>query len=110
VSASVLPEVSGWWAPALAFVAGRVSFASPCVLPLVLGYLSFIAAGPALDTEARYEPGRPRGSTLITVLLFVLGFASVFTALGAATGRWFRSSGDRPVVSLPAESPSRSVW
>jgi cytochrome c-type biogenesis protein len=63
-----------------------MSFASPCVLPLVPGYLSFIAAGSALDTEARGEPGRPRESTLITILLFALGFASVFTALGVAAG------------------------
>src|SRR5437773_6458955 len=40
-----------WWAPALAFAAGVVSFASPCVLPLVPGYLFFItgqgtASGP----------------------------------------------------------------
>jgi cytochrome c-type biogenesis protein len=65
-----------WWAPALAFAAGLVSFASPCVFPLVPGYLSFVAGG-----EAR-EARRP----VVPILLFIGGFAAVFTALGAFTG------------------------
>lgn len=65
--------ISAWWAPALAFAAGVVSFASPCVFPLVPGYLSFIAGGEAKDEE------RP----VIPMLLFVAGFAVVFAAMGA---------------------------
>ena len=42
-------QLTSWWAPALAFAAGVVSFASPCVFPLVPGYLSFITAGRAVD-------------------------------------------------------------
>jgi cytochrome c-type biogenesis protein len=65
-----------WWAPGLAFAAGVVSFASPCVFPLVPGYLSFVAGG-----EAR-EERRP----VVPILLFIAGFAAVFSALGAFTG------------------------
>jgi cytochrome c-type biogenesis protein len=68
--------LSSWWAPALAFAAGVVSFASPCVFPLVPGYLSVVAGGEARDER------RP----VVPILLFVAGFASVFTALGAFTG------------------------
>jgi cytochrome c-type biogenesis protein len=65
-----------WWAPGLAFAAGIVSFASPCVFPLVPGYLSFVAGGEERDER------RP----VIPILLFIAGFAAVFTALGAFTG------------------------
>ena len=41
--AEVTRGLSEWWAPALAFAAGVVSFASPCVFPLVPGYLTFVA-------------------------------------------------------------------
>ncbi|MGH2766993.1 MAG: cytochrome c biogenesis CcdA family protein, partial [Actinomycetota bacterium] len=63
-----------WWAPALAFAAGVVSCASPCVLPLLPGYLSFISGSRAEAADSR---------PLLPMLLFVLGFALVFTALGA---------------------------
>jgi cytochrome c-type biogenesis protein len=66
--------LSSWWAPALAFAAGVVSFASPCVFPLVPGYLSFVSGGQ--DREER----RP----VVPMLLFVLGFSIVFTILGAS--------------------------
>jgi cytochrome c-type biogenesis protein len=65
-----------WWAPALAFAAGVVSFASPCVFPLVPGYLSFVAGG-----EAREER-----NPAVPILLFIAGFGVVFTLLGAFTG------------------------
>ncbi|MGH2635647.1 MAG: cytochrome c biogenesis CcdA family protein [Actinomycetota bacterium] len=68
--------LGAWWAPALAFAAGIVSFASPCVFPLVPGYLSFVAGGEAVDER------RP----VLPILLFIGGFAAVFTALGAFTG------------------------
>ena len=65
-----------WWAPGLAFLAGIVSFASPCVFPLVPGYLSFVAGGEARDER------RP----VLPILLFIAGFAVVFTLFGAFTG------------------------
>jgi cytochrome c-type biogenesis protein len=67
--------LAAWWGPGLAFVAGVVSCASPCVLPLLPGYLSFISG---TGDEVR----RP----LLPMLLFVLGFAMVFTSLGAFSG------------------------
>jgi cytochrome c-type biogenesis protein len=68
--------LGSWWAPGLAFAAGIVSFASPCVFPLVPGYLSFVAGGEASEER------RP----VVPILLFIGGFAAVFTALGAFTG------------------------
>ncbi len=62
--------LSSWWAPALAFAAGVVSFASPCVFPLVPGYLSFVSGGQ--DRERR--PVAP-------IVLFIAGFSVVFVGL-----------------------------
>jgi cytochrome c-type biogenesis protein len=67
-------DLTEWWAPALAFVAGIVSFASPCVFPLVPGYVSFVTGG-----RAAQDDGRP----LAPILLFIAGFGLVFTLLGA---------------------------
>lgn len=72
--ADVTSGLSTWWAPGLAFVAGVVSFASPCVFPLVPGYLSFVVGGPAIERGGR---------SLAPMLLFVMGFTLVFTLLGA---------------------------
>ena len=60
-----------------AFAAGVVSFLSPCVLPLVPGYLSFAAGGAARDA-------RERRATWPRTLAFVSGFGAVFVALGAS--------------------------
>ena len=73
--------LSSWWAPGLAFAADVVSFASPCVFPLVPGYLSFVAGGDTAIAE-----GRPERRPVVPILLFIGGFAAVFTALGAFTG------------------------
>jgi cytochrome c-type biogenesis protein len=64
-----------------AFSAGLISFLSPCVLPLVPGYISYIS-GNTLD-----EIGRSLGGRLSALLLgtcFVLGFSTVFVTLGAS--------------------------
>jgi len=65
------------------FAAGAVSFLTPCVLPLVPAYLSFLA-GTTVDRLAA-EEREPRvvGRALVAALLFVAGFATVFVALGA---------------------------
>jgi cytochrome c-type biogenesis protein len=73
-------------AVAVAALAGLVSFLSPCVLPLVPGYLSYVTglAGADLDD------GRRRGRMLAGTALFVAGFSAVFivtTVLAAAAGR-----------------------
>ena len=69
-------DVSIW----AAFGAGLLSFLSPCVLPLVPPYLCYVT-GASLD-ELREEDNRAR-LTLLSALLFVLGFSTVFVALGA---------------------------
>jgi cytochrome c-type biogenesis protein len=85
--------LSSWWAPGLAFVAGIVSFASPCVFPLVPGYLSFISG-------AEGQEDRP----LVPILLFIGGFSAVFTALGAFTGRlvpdWILSPAGQRIAGI----------
>lgn len=75
MAASIQSGLVSWWAPALAFAAGVVSFASPCVCPLLPGFVSFVSGTPV-------EEGRGR---LLPVALFILGFALVFSAMGAFT-------------------------
>jgi cytochrome c-type biogenesis protein len=82
LAGSVDTGLSSWWAPALAFAAGVVSFASPCVLPLVPGYVSFVTGSRATEGEGR----RP----LLPILLFILGFTVVFTLAGAFAGTFVR--------------------
>jgi cytochrome c-type biogenesis protein len=70
--------LSEWWAPALAFSAGVLSFASPCVLPLVPGYLSFVTGAAGAPGSTDRSPGR----RIAPILLFIAGFTIVFTAVG----------------------------
>ena len=69
-------DVTGTFGPAVAFFAGMVSFLSPCVLPLVPGYVAWVA-GTDLAT-ARAE----RWRALRLAAFFVLGFGLVFVLLG----------------------------
>src|ERR1700688_3187241 len=64
-----------------AFVAGIISFLSPCVLPLVPGYISMLSG---IGVEQLRQGQRPRGSLLVSALAFVLGFSVVFVAFGAS--------------------------
>lgn len=66
----------------VALVAGLVSFASPCVAPLVPGYLSYMTGLSGAELED--GSARARGRVLAGSLLFVLGFAIPFTMLGVA--------------------------
>jgi len=65
--------------PLLAIVAGFVSISSPCVLPLIPGYISYITALPV----AELGTAPAKRTALRASLLFVAGFTVVFTALGA---------------------------
>ena len=67
----------------VAAAAGFISFASPCVLPLVPGYLSYVSGVSGQDVE---RGGRQVGRVVAGVALFVLGFSLVFMALGATLG------------------------
>ncbi|MFZ0844759.1 MAG: cytochrome c biogenesis protein CcdA [Pseudolabrys sp.] len=67
-----------------ALIAGLVSFLSPCVLPLVPPYLVYLA-GTSLERFADKEPEpRVKRETVTAAMLFVLGFTTVFVALGAS--------------------------
>jgi cytochrome c-type biogenesis protein len=94
----------------IAVLAGLVSFLSPCVLPLVPGYLGFIggavaprpaavavgastdsATGPAHSAVPGPVGGPPRGRLVLGVLLFIAGFTVVFVSiamLGGTVGRF----------------------
>ncbi|HVB16790.1 MAG TPA: cytochrome c biogenesis CcdA family protein [Stellaceae bacterium] len=65
------------------FGAGVVSFLSPCVLPLVPGYVSYVA-GDALTVAGGQPSAGTRLAALRLSLLFVLGFSTVFVLLGAS--------------------------
>ena len=62
---------------AVAFSAGLLSFVSPCVLPLVPSYLTFVTGMSLEDVSVS------RRATLVHAILFVIGFSLVFIALGA---------------------------
>jgi len=67
--------------PIAAFLAGLISFLSPCVLPLVPGYVSLIS-GAGIE-ELKSQRGQLRRRVLINSIGFILGFSVVFITLGA---------------------------
>lgn len=78
----------------MAFGAGLISFLSPCVLPLVPGYISFISGVTLSDfksteTESTFLNREHRG-ILMYSLFFILGFTTIFVILGA-TATWIGS-------------------
>jgi cytochrome c-type biogenesis protein len=72
-----LPADLGLTAFLVALVAGAASFLSPCILPLLPAYLSFVSG---VSTDQMVKGGR---RMVVSTLAFVVGFAVVFTALGA---------------------------
>ena len=68
---------------AAAFAAGLISFVSPCVLPLVPAYVSYVAGQP-LGGQAQRPDARERLAALSLSAFFVLGFSAVFVTLGAS--------------------------
>lgn len=67
--------VSGLFLAAAAFLAGVVSFSSPCCLPLLPGYVAYVGGGQEVADPRR---------TMAAAGLFTLGFGGTFTALGAS--------------------------
>ncbi len=65
----------------LAFAAGLVSFVSPCVLPLLPGYLAFLGGA-----TGRIDGRSGRGRAVVGSLAFIIGFAIVFVSFGALFG------------------------
>lgn len=64
-----------------ALAAGLFSFLSPCVLPLIPGYLSFLSGVSLAELSER---DRPSGKVFLNALCFTLGFTLIFTLLGAS--------------------------
>jgi cytochrome c-type biogenesis protein len=84
-----------WVALAVAAAAGIVAFVSPCVLPVVPGYLGYVSGLAGQGAAASGASGGGRGATArrggssrmaLGALLFVLGFAAVFVVLGGFVG------------------------
>ena len=71
----VVTDGSLWLSVPLAALAGLVSFASPCVLPLVPGYLGYVSGLSGLDEKHRTR------RTFIGIVLFILGFSSIFVLM-----------------------------
>jgi cytochrome c-type biogenesis protein len=67
-----------------AFAAGFLSFVSPCVLPLIPGYISFVSGVSVEEMRADVAPTTSRLQVFLTSLAFVLGFSIVFVLLGAS--------------------------
>ncbi len=74
-------EVQVSWV--IAFLAGIISFLSPCVLPLIPGYVSMVSKMSFEELTGDATEGKT-GRILIPSLLFVLGFSTVFVTLGAS--------------------------
>ncbi len=82
------------------FVAGVASFLSPCVLPLVPGYISYVSGLSLDELSNSQDQGATMRKTLGGAALFVIGFSIVFTALGAsasAVGRILL--GNLPIIN-----------
>lgn len=69
----------------LAFLAGVLSFLSPCVLPLVPSYVSFITGISFEDLTGSADRKKIRNLTIVNSLVFISGFSAVFIALGASS-------------------------
>lgn len=67
-----------------AFAAGFLSFISPCVLPLIPGYISFVSGVSVDEMRSDAPPAASRLQVFVTSLAFVIGFSLVFIALGAS--------------------------
>ena len=67
-----------------AFIAGLLSFLSPCVLPLMPSYITYITGLSFADLQAENPSGKVRRQIIIHSLLFIAGFTFVFILLGAS--------------------------
>src|SRR5690242_14743886 len=67
-----------------ALIAGLVSFLSPCVLPLVPPYLIYLTGATIEHVESEELASTSKRAIMMAALLFVLGFSTVFVALGAS--------------------------
>lgn len=75
-------EITYW----IAFTAGILSFASPCVLPLIPSYLTYITGLSFSQLESEHPNAKVRLTVLLHSLCFIFGFSVVFILLGAIAG------------------------
>lgn len=74
-----------------ALLAGGLSFVSPCVLPLIPGYISFISGVSMEELTDKEKSSKHLSRIIANTIFFVLGFSTVFIALGASAsfiGMW----------------------
>ena len=95
----------------IAAAAGALTFLSPCVLPLVPGYLSYVTGLAGADLDS----GQRRGRVLAGVGLFIAGFSAVFIGLivlatRAAMSLMLHRRLTREYESRTASSESRTWW
>ncbi len=84
----------------ISFAAGVLSFLSPCILPLIPSYISYIGGVSLKDLHAEHPP---RFVILRKTLLFILGFSIVFVALGVLfSGTGFFLSGVSRTINIAA--------
>ncbi|MDO4916411.1 MAG: cytochrome c biogenesis CcdA family protein [Rothia sp. (in: high G+C Gram-positive bacteria)] len=88
----IVTDGSLWLSLPLAALAGLVSFASPCVLPLVPGYLGYVTG--LSGTESTHKTRR----TVLGILLFILGFSTIFIVMSVVLAQigaapWLRGQG-----------------
>src|SRR5687767_15845875 len=89
-----------------AFLGGLLSFVSPCVLPLVPPYLCYVA-GLSAEEFAQSGADKGRRHIVLSALSFVLGFSTVFVALGATASVF--GQGIRRLTGLEIRSEERRV-
>ena len=68
----------------IVFAAGLLSFLSPCVLPLIPGYIAFVSGLSVNDMTERESTDKKLTSAMLSSVLFVTGFSAVFVLLGAS--------------------------
>jgi cytochrome c-type biogenesis protein len=67
-----------------AFIAGLLSFLSPCVLPLIPSYITYITGLSFADLQSEHPSHKVRQTSMLHSLAFILGFTVVFVLLGAS--------------------------
>lgn len=67
-----------------AFIAGLLSFLSPCVLPLIPSYITYITGLSFADLQSEHPSHKVRQTAMLHSLAFILGFTVVFVLLGAS--------------------------
>jgi cytochrome c-type biogenesis protein len=68
----------------IVFAAGLLSFLSPCVLPLIPGYIAFVSGVSIDDMTSDGSTSNKTASAMLSSIMFVLGFSFVFVVLGAS--------------------------